>query len=435
MVSCPDRERDRGVTHVTEQSARLHYVGTMNEQAVSTLKAIIKELHANPDADRSELARRFKSAAVHVSAVDIATAEQEAIEEGIPLESVRKLCDVHLDLFTDEAQRSRAELPPGHPLVILYSEHDTLLSQIRAARKLLLPEGGEPTPSPAEMIAMVTQTLKVMEAAPRYFEKEENALFPVIERYGITRPPAIMWSEHDALREIFKEFAGLGPADRERGGRLLLSAEEILSSHVHKEETILFRTALSHIQPDEWRAIRRDFDEIGYMHAATPPALETGAPSAKAAAPPTSAPAVPAPSPPAAATEQIELPSGSLSKLHLEAILNALPVDVTFVDADDRVAYFNEPAERVFPRARSVIGRTVQNCHPPKSVHVVEEILRTFKSGERDSEEFYLHLGERYVYIQYFAVRDTEGRYLGCLEASQDIAPIQSITGEKRILE
>lgn len=415
----------------------------MNEQAVATIVSIIKELHTNPQADRAELAARFKEASAHVSAVDIAAAEQQAIEEGVPVDSVRKLCDVHLDLFTDEAQRARADLPAGHPLSILYGEHDTLLSGLRSARKVFMPDPDGPAPDAAALVRTVQETLALMRAASRYFEKEENALFPVIERYGITRPPSIMWGEHDALRDIFKEFAGLGPDDRERGGRLLLMAEEILSSHVHKEETILFRTALNTITPDEWREIRTSFDELGYMHAQ--PEAMPGAEAKHPAEAGTDALSGPAVRPgsddtPGAtgqagsAARQVALPSGTMTIEQLTTVLNALPMDLTFVDADDRVAWFSEPDERVFPRARSVIGRTVQNCHPPKSIHIVEEILCRFRSGERDSEEFYLHLGERYIHIRYLALRSGNGAYLGCLEASQDIAPLQAISGEKRIL-
>ena len=130
----------------------------------------------------------------------------------------------------------------------------------------------------------------------------------------------------------------------------------------------------------------------------------------------------------------MRFPSGALNREQLLGLFSTLPVDVTFVDAEDKVAFFSETPERIFPRARSVVGRSVQNCHPPKSVHIVQEILDSFRAGTRDSEEFYLHLGEKYVYIRYFAVRDETGAYLGCLEVSEDIAPIQAISGEKRIL-
>jgi DUF438 domain-containing protein len=116
-------------------------------------------------------------------------------------------------------------------------------------------------------------------------------------------------------------------------------------------------------------------------------------------------------------------------------LLNTLPIDITFVDKNDEVRYFSEGKERIFLRTRDVIGRKVQNCHPPKSVHIVEKILRDFKSGKRDNADFWIKLGEKYVLIRYFAVRNEKGEYLGTLEVTQDIAPIQKITSEKRIYD
>jgi DUF438 domain-containing protein len=129
------------------------------------------------------------------------------------------------------------------------------------------------------------------------------------------------------------------------------------------------------------------------------------------------------------------LETGSFKIEELENLLNALPVDITFVDRDDAVAYFSQSQDRIFPRAKAVIGRKVQQCHPQKSVHVVNQILEDFRNKKRDSAEFHIHLGEKYVYIRYFAVRDRTGEYLGCLEVTQDIAPLQKISGDKRLLE
>lgn len=114
--------------------------------------------------------------------------------------------------------------------------------------------------------------------------------------------------------------------------------------------------------------------------------------------------------------------------------MNHLPVDLTFIDQDDVVRYFSHGKERIFARTKAVIGRTVQNCHPPRSVHVVEELLADFKSGKKDTEDFWIKFGNKYVYIRYFAIRDEDGEYMGTLEFTQNIDPIQAIEGEKRIL-
>lgn len=131
----------------------------------------------------------------------------------------------------------------------------------------------------------------------------------------------------------------------------------------------------------------------------------------------------------------IDLDTGSLSPNVLRALLNSLPVDITFVDAQDTVRYFNQAPDRIFPRTKAVIGRTVQQCHPQKSVHVVNEILNDFRAGKRDTAQFWIQMQGKFIHIRYFAVREPgSGVYLGCLEVSQDLAPLRSLEGEKRLL-
>ena len=115
-------------------------------------------------------------------------------------------------------------------------------------------------------------------------------------------------------------------------------------------------------------------------------------------------------------------------------MLDALPIDITFVDKDDTVKYFSQGAERVFPRTKAIIGRKVSNCHPPASVHIVEKLVEDFKAGHKESEDFWIDMGERYILIRYFAVHSEKGEYLGVLEVTQNIKPIQKIKGEKRLV-
>ena len=115
-------------------------------------------------------------------------------------------------------------------------------------------------------------------------------------------------------------------------------------------------------------------------------------------------------------------------------MLNALPVDITFVDADDKVKYFSQSKDRIFVRATSVLGRSVQNCHPPQSLKKVTDILDSFRKGTRDHADFWIQMMGKFVHIRYFAVRDPGGKYLGTLEVTQDIGPIRALTGERRLL-
>jgi len=130
---------------------------------------------------------------------------------------------------------------------------------------------------------------------------------------------------------------------------------------------------------------------------------------------------------------EIVFETGSLSKEELETLLNSLPVDITFVDKEDTIRYFSQSKKRIFPRAKAVIGRKVQQCHPQKSIHIVNRILDDFRNGQRDVAEFWIKLEEKLIYIRYFAVRKN-GKYLGTVEVTQDITNIKKIEGEKRLL-
>ncbi len=132
--------------------------------------------------------------------------------------------------------------------------------------------------------------------------------------------------------------------------------------------------------------------------------------------------------------EEVTFETGSMTKDELEAMLNTLPVDITFVDKEDTIRYYSQPKERLFPRAKAVIGRTVQQCHPQKSINLINQILDDLRSGKKDSAEFWVDAGGRKIHIRYFAVRDSDGRYLGCVGVDQDITDIQKLEDERRLL-
>ena len=131
----------------------------------------------------------------------------------------------------------------------------------------------------------------------------------------------------------------------------------------------------------------------------------------------------------------LQFETGSLTKEQLEALLNTLPVDITFVDANDTVRYFNKPEKRIFVRTKAVLGRKVHNCHPRKSLHIVSKIVDFFKSGKRNVAEFWISLNNRFVHIRFFAMRDPEGKYLGTMEVVQDLTEIKKLEGERRLLD
>jgi PAS domain S-box-containing protein len=181
------------------------------------------------------------------------------------------------------------------------------------------------------------------------------------------------------------------------------------------------------VTEQEWVNVRKEFDEIGYCCFTPEPLI---AKPAEAGA------EVTEPKPAAAVSEGVlQFDTGSLTKEEIEAILDTLPIDITFVDKNDAVKYFNKAEERVFVRAKSIIGRKVQQCHPQKSIHIVNKIVEAFKKGEKDVAEFWIPLNGRLIHIRYFAVRDKNGKYMGTMEVTQDLTDIKKIEGEKRLLD
>jgi PAS domain S-box-containing protein len=392
------------------------------------LKDLIKALHAGESPD--ELKRRFKDVLKDVGPAQIVQVEEELIAEGMPREEIQRLCDIHLAVLRESLEGKQTSAPAGHPVHILMQEHNLLLQsaeelrniaqEIRAAR------GTSYVTTEVERIKHIEEHLRDSES---HYLREENVLFPYLEKHGVTQPPAIMWMEHDQIRQMKKSIyqlidarESMAPQDFAKELEEAASAlAEFLSSHFYKENNVLFPTALKVIEQSEWKDVRRQFDELGYC-CFTPEPVEMTAETTGARA------AEPAPE------GVVSFETGSLSTEEIEAVFDTLPVDITFVDKEDTVRYFSKSKERIFARTEAVIGLKVQQCHPQKSIHVVNQILEDFKSGRRDVADFWINLGGRFIYIRYFPVCDKNGDYLGCLEVTQDITDMKSLEGEKRLL-
>lgn len=390
------------------------------------LKELIKSLHdgASPE----EIKGTFADVVRDTTPAEIAQVEQELIEEGMPREEIQQLCDVHLAVFRESLERERILAPAGHPIHILMEEHTMLLGFAGELSDLAEELAGaeELAHERIERLGQIAQHFRDSES---HYLREENVLFPYLEKHGVTQPPAIMWMEHDKIRSIEKGLYALVDRHQEmdRGGvldqlrQVATSLADMLSSHLQKENSVLFPTALRVISGEEWEDIAEQFDELGY----TPftPTMSTAHREKQSVD--------------AQEYERegvMDFAAGAMTNEQIEGVFNALPVDITFVDHDDRVQYFNQSKERIFPRTRAVIGRNVQQCHPEKSVHVVNQILDDFKSGSRDTAEFWIDLKGRLVHIRYYPVRNATGDYLGCLEVTHDITDIKRIEGEKRLL-
>ncbi len=400
-----------------------------NERS-SLLKEMIKRLHNGEEfeAVKKEFAEAFEG----VGADEIADAEKKLIDEGeVSVEEVQRLCDVHSALVhgsvADIHGHKKMDETLGHPAWILKKENEHLTKLINSIEEHItsLAKGNV---AAVESIAEELADLKKIDS---HYAKKENLWFPLMESHGITAPPKVMWGVDDEIRDMikivsgtFQEMVDAGRPDeatRERFVKEFTSTKNKIEEMITKENEILIPMVSEVFTPHEWKVIADGIDEFADSYVASDHTWEPEGETREVV--------------PELSSGTITLPSGHFTPEILTLVLNTLPVDITFVDKDDKVAYFSQSSERIFPRTTAIIGREVVNCHPPASVHIVEKIVGEFKNGTRDVAEFYLHLGEAYVHIRYFAVRNEKKEYMGTLEVSQNIAPIQAISGDKKLLD
>ncbi|MBY0009614.1 DUF438 domain-containing protein [Paenibacillus typhae] len=398
------------------------------------LKEIIKELHAGKSVD--EVKARFAEAVGDVTVAEISAMEHSLMtEEGIPVEEVQRLCSVHTAIFKGSIEQihrsSKPEEQPGHPVHTFKLENREIERLVNF--RLELHAGKFLKNDSNEMIFKLLEDLSLLLDLDKHYSRKENLLFPYLEKYGIYGPTKVMWGVDDGIRAMIKaakaELSSYKGNKEEIGEQLAQIIQEV-NEMIFKEENILLPMALDKLTEDEWVKIARESDEIGFcLTAPEQEWIPERSPEPEGAG-------VSAEEQQAGESPQgfIRFETGLLSLHQLETIMNHLPVDLTFIDENDVVRYFSHGKERIFARTKAVIGRTVQNCHPPQSVHVVEKLLEDFKAGRKDAEDFWINIKDKFIYIRYFAVRDEAGRYMGTLEFTQNIAPIRALEGQKRIL-
>lgn len=396
---------------------------------MEALKRIIRELHDGAPAE--SVKDRFRAILEGVGAGEVGALESELIAEGMPVEEVRRMCDVHAAVFRDHLERTaRSEETPGHPVHTLARDNQAIVAAVTAYRDAIasFPKGTAKL-APADAAAWRAAHKRLARVEGHYLRKE-YLIFPFLEKAGIAGPPKVMWKVHDEIREHLKAAGEAAAAASEAAGddlALILDAVLVpmlaeIEAMTDKEQQFFFPMVAEHLSEADWGAVQAQWGEF-------PPALVE--PEGEWRPRPAAAPERTADVP---LDDAVRLPSGHLTLRQLTAMLDALPLDITFVDAGDRVAYFSEGRDRVFARNRAIIGRRVQDCHPPSSVHVVQKILDEMRAGTREVAEFWINLGARFVHIRYFAVRDAGGAYLGCLEATQDVTAIRALEGERRLL-
>ncbi len=396
-----------------------------------TLKSVIRDLHAGKSV--ADVKETFTELIRDIAPAEIAEMEQSLIAEGLPETEVKRLCYVHVEVYREslDAQAvTRPEMIPGHPIHTLLAENAaaaTVLDALHGALEIL-----KKAPSKGQL-AKTRKELTHLREYEKHYLREENLLFPYLEKHGFSGPSTVMWAIHDDIRADWTALDALlmsGPGDDAakfgaQVDELFARLRTAISEMFYKEENILFPTATQKLSHEEWVGLRNQEAEIGYCY------VEPGSRWAPAASIQSDRGELLTLAP----VGEIRLDTGSLTTEQINLLLTHLPVEITFVDENDEVRYFSKSKEVLFPRSSAIIGRKVQNCHPPASIHRVMRILEDFRAGRRDAAEFWIQMKEKHLYIRYFALRDEAGNYRGTMEVTQEISRIRELEGERRLLD
>ncbi len=416
-----------------------------DEKKQKLLKEIVTNL--SEGSDIKSVQKQFKDIIKNVSPEEIASMEQSLIDGGVPVEHIQSLCDVHVKVFEETLEKQKTgKALPGHPVHTYRAENKHLRILIKRIKKDVkkVVKGKERS----SFESLLTE-LKEVEI---HYQRKENQLFPFLEAVNFTGPSRVMWGKQDEIRVMFKDIDSAYKAESMK----LLKTHvtrlvKALTGMIFMEEKILFPTAMRKLPEDSWKQIRRGESAIGYAwikpgNLWDPNVVKTGIPDFTKIA----AEARKVRREEFSADKgndstgkdsdrieagQIPLDVGGLTGKQLNMMLKVLPLDISFIDENDRVLYYSQGKERMFPRSPGIIGRTVQNCHPPKSVHIVQKIIDSFRNNEKDEAEFYFTMNGRFLHIRYFPIYDENGEYRGVIEASQDITGIRALEGEQKLLD
>ncbi len=392
------------------------------------LKEIIKKLHDGVPVDR--LKKDFASLIKDTSPEEIADMENGLIAEGFPPAEIQRLCDVHAEVFQQSLRKAgQAGKVPGHPIYSFKEENKEakrILKRVVLLSKKLKKAG----PSEKDIVAF-TESLDNLRRIELHYQRKENQLFPLLEAKHFTGPTQVMWGKHDEIRDLFREIKELLRKKRRRDvPKKVKDLAGKIKKLIFLEEKILYPTSDKKLIVRDWAEIKRGEAEIGYawitpsdlwdsrlaesMHAKIETIREE---------------------PDMSKENVVDLSQGSLTAEQIDLLLKNLPVDLTYVDEHDTVRYYSDTNHRIFARSPAIIGRKVQNCHPPKSLDVVNRIVQSFKEKKKTVAEFWIQMDGKFIHIRYFPLYDEKGAYRGVIEVSQEVSGIKKLEGERRLLD
>jgi len=399
-----------------------------SRERVNKLKELILTLHKDKSA--SDVQKELTELMGSVPYGEVVQAEEELIQDGLEREEVLKFCDIHTEALKGSIDTSMAkDIPPGHPVDTFLKENDAVQNEIDAINKVYqLILSKNPDESCNNLLSEIHQHFNNLMDVEKHYVRKENLVFPYLEKNDITGPPMVMWGKHDEIRgflkssiQVLREAPEVTKEEVQGFWDLMFyPAIKGIEDMFYKEEQILFPMCMDTLTEIDWYEIYTQSDEIGFC-LFVPSTEWTPSITIEEKADKTN-------------DNKIKLSSGSFTVEELESMLNSIPQDITFVDKDDKVRYFSQGKERIFDRTKAILGREVQYCHPPSSVHIVNQIVTDFKTGAQDEAEFWIHLGGKFIHIAYYAVKNKNNEYIGTVEVSQDITKLNEIEGDRRLL-
>lgn len=400
-----------------------------SSQRKGLLRDLLLRLHdgENPEALRQRLIEVLRNIPYN----EVVEVEQELINSNaLSEEEILEFCDLHTAVLDGSIDLEGAKaIPDGHPVDTFKQENIALKNEVIKIADLFNKAATLADNQLPGYILQLRTILNNLSDVDKHYKRKEYLLFPFLEKHLITGPPKVMWGKHDEIRELLKSSfealeSPISTAEEMKSIVQLVLAPtiEMLDGMIMKEEEILFPMAMDTLNDDEWYKVYEETPEFGYC--LFDPEDEWKPAGVKVE------------KQEYVNADAIRLSSGAFNMAEIEALFIHLPIDITFVDKNDKVRFFSHSPNRVFERNRSIIGRDVRMCHPPGSVHVVEQILTDFKNGKENKAVFWMSkfMGDRFIYIEYSAVRGKDGEYLGVVEVTQDITQMRKLEGDQRLL-
>ena len=402
----------------------------------------IKSAYDEGKISLEEARKALKDRVQHLAPYEIAIIEQEMVEETED-ECIKEDIQAMLEVFQDVLVTKDQELPENHPISCYRRENAKMKELLLSVEDLV------------QYPVIKNQWLELYEELLKFkihLSRKQNQLYPVLEKKGFTRPTTTMWTLDDFIRDEIAECYKLLLEDKEeefigKQAELVADVRDLMD----KEENILYPTSLEMINEEEFRYMAEGDQEIGfaYISVQADKSGNSASASSSASASTAGAPLSGLSSAPGFAEElagllgkygfnnkeeKLNVSTGQLTLEQINLIYQHMPVDLSYVDENELVCFYTDTKHRVFPRSKNVIGRDVKNCHPKASVHIVEEIIKKFRSGEQDKAEFWINKPDLFIYIIYYAVRDENGKFRGVLEMMQDCTHIRSLQGSQTLL-